>query len=606
MKGICCFCFYKHHTSGEMEYLKMFKYLWANAKEKKSRIPVYYCFHVISIMGVLLQPFAFSMMVNELQMNRQFMIKRVIFWMGMYAGGFLIFNIFHRSARIIERDIAFYAKRNFIIDIYGVLQKLPYKWHTENHSGNTVDRINKASDAIYYFGQFQANCVEVIVKFIGSLIVLFVISPFISVTALIVGIVMVYVTKKMYDITVPEYRAQNEGFHKVAASLIDYIRNATTVLSLHLEDAVKKDLRISLEAILPHIRRENYFTQIKCFINELLVVALNLGLIFYYIVSKHTAGVPIMVGSITAIFQYLNQFISAVQFYAFSYENIIHWNTNYNAIMPILDEYQRSIENEHQELDNRLTMVQNTWKRIEVGPCNFSYGEGMCQLKNIFIKINRGQKIAFIGESGAGKSTMLKIISGLIVPETIVIKIDGQVASQKMLESLSILIPQEAEIFENTIRHNITLGIDAKETVLDEVIHLTSLDEVLNKLDMGIDSDIRENGVNLSGGEKQRVALARGLYASLQKSIILLDEPTGSLDSATELKVYNNIFEKKKNSCVISVLHRLHLLSLFDYIYVFSEGKIVEEGTFSSLLKSSNGEFKRLWNQYLLNQEEDF
>jgi ATP-binding cassette subfamily B protein len=126
---------------------------------------------------------------------------------------------------------------------------------------------------------------------------------------------------------------------------------------------------------------------------------------------------------------------------------------------------------------------------------------------------------------------------------------------------------------------------------------LLEFNDVAERLPQGLESDVREKGVNLSGGEKQRLALARGIFSIRDSSIILLDEPTASVDPATEMTIFKRLLEHLSEKCVINVLHRLHLVRLFDYVYVLKRGEIVEEGSFDDLC-NANGEFSRLWNKY--------
>lgn len=595
-----------------MEYIHMLKNLWKYAEQERWKIVIYYIFHMISILGVLTQPYAFSMIINALQKNEETLIAQVLFWLEIYIIGFVIFNVFHRAARFLERYVAFQSKKKFILNTYEMLQSLPLQWHSENHSGNVIDRVNKAGDSLYYFGQFQANCIEIIIKFIGSAIILSMISPVISITAILAGCFMVSITKKLYEISVPEYRAQNEGFHKISAALFDYIKNITTIIVLRLGKLVQKDLSNRLDGILPHITRENKVTQIKCFFNDFIVLILNVSLIFYYIVSRNAAGEIVMAGYITAIFQYLAQLVSAFQFYSFNYEDIIHWSTNFKSMDLIYEAYglhesrkRSKYRISKKELEEKSEQINKTWKLIEMGPFDFSYGEGKAGLNHVLIKMKRGQRIAFVGESGAGKSTVLRIMRGLLPIDHLKLKIDHKDTDIKVLENITTFIPQEPEIFENTILYNITMGLDTSQEEVDRTAKLASFDKIVNKLPEGYDTDIRENGVNLSGGEKQRLALTRGIYSIKDSSVVLLDEPTGSLDSATEISVYTRIFEEMKDKCMVSVLHRLHLLQLFDYIYVFKNGNIVEQGTLNELFEVKEGEFMRLWNEYLLNKEEE-
>ncbi|MEK7113823.1 MAG: ATP-binding cassette domain-containing protein, partial [Patescibacteria group bacterium] len=131
---------------------------------------------------------------------------------------------------------------------------------------------------------------------------------------------------------------------------------------------------------------------------------------------------------------------------------------------------------------------------------------------------------------------------------------------------------------------------------------MAAFSDVLKRLPKGLESNIVEKGVNLSGGEKQRLALARGLLASKDKDIILLDEPTSSVDFHNELYIYENIFASFPKKTVISSIHRLHLLSLFDEIFFFKDGKIITRGTLEEL-KTNSPEFMSLWDKYLKTQE---
>src|SRR5262249_40885297 len=153
------------------------------------------------------------------------------------------------------------------------------------------------------------------------------------------------------------------------------------------------------------------------------------------------------------------------------------------------------------------------------------------------------------------------------------------------------------EIFENTVSYNITTGLEYDAAELDEAIKIACFDAVVSRFPGGVETDIREKGVNMSGGEKQRLALARGVFAARESSLLLLDEPTSRVDSQNEMRIYANLFEAFAGCAVISSIHRLHLLPGFDRIYVMHDGRIVEQGTLSELLKMG-GRFFAIWQEY--------
>ena len=159
------------------------------------------------------------------------------------------------------------------------------------------------------------------------------------------------------------------------------------------------------------------------------------------------------------------------------------------------------------------------------------------------------------------------------------------------------LVPQEPELFSASIRENITLGIDASS---DEILSVTNMAEFTNVyrgLPKGLESKVNEKGVNLSGGQKQRLALARALFFAKDKSIILLDESTSSVDPVNEKKIYQNIFKAFKDKTILASIHKYNLLDQFDRIVMFDEGKIVADGSLPDLLKT-NKQFYDSWKSY--------
>lgn len=219
-------------------------------------------------------------------------------------------------------------------------------------------------------------------------------------------------------------------------------------------------------------------------------------------------------------------------------------------------------------------------------------------LRNITLTISAGQKIAFIGESGSGKSTLLGILAGLFKDVGCEIKVDGRMSNMSAITSLCVLLPQEPEIFENTIAYNIGLGIPKAGKEIKKALVLSRFDEVLTRLGGSLKSEAKEKGLNISGDEKQRLALARGILAMKNSKLILLDEPTSSIDVNNENDIYDAIFTEFKNKTIISAVHHLNLVDKFDYIYVFADGCIVEHGT-PAALKCRQGLFADMLKKYI-------
>jgi ABC-type multidrug transport system fused ATPase/permease subunit len=291
----------------------------------------------------------------------------------------------------------------------------------------------------------------------------------------------------------------------------------------------------------------------------------------------------------------VSQFTSVFHDVAWQYTEIIQYNTHIETARNIEKAYQE------QHRPDQPTDLPGNWQTIEINNLSFSHriqydNEHAPQsLHNLHLTIGRGKKIALIGESGSGKSTLLALLRGLYNPEAdMQLLVDGRPFALPTINETVTLFPQEPEIFENTIAYNITLGLPFSESEIMAVSESAHFTDVITQLPKGLESDIREKGVNLSGGQKQRLALARGILAASESELVLLDEPTSSVDPKTEAMIYQKMFAAFKNKAIISSMHRLHLLYQFDYIYVLNQGRIVAEGTFEYLREHSSI-FQELW-----------
>jgi len=315
-----------------------------------------------------------------------------------------------------------------------------------------------------------------------------------------------------------------------------------------------------------------------------------------YIYTNVKSGQVVLIGTLFALYGYLinihNIFFRTTWFYS----ELVRTKARILNSEELAEQFTKNKTVPQVSLNKR-------WQKIEVKNLSFSYpSENQLpeqHLDNISFTLHRGEKIAFVGESGSGKTTALKIIRGLYNPQQVAVYLDGKKLKHHFnsIRDSIALIPQDPEIFNSTIRENITMGVAHTMPKIIRFSLLARFHHTALRLPKKYESSIVERGVNLSGGEKQRLALTRGLLASTDKSIILLDEPTSSVDSKNELEIYQNIFTKFSAKTIISSIHRLHLLGLFDLIYFFDNGKIIAAGNRDKLLQISP-KFKKLWEKY--------
>ena len=227
---------------------------------------------------------------------------------------------------------------------------------------------------------------------------------------------------------------------------------------------------------------------------------------------------------------------------------------------------------------------------------SFHYGEKKL-FSNKHVHIRGGEKVGLVGFTGAGKSTFTSLILRFFPLHSGKIWIDGQDIANITLESLRhqiALIPQDPVLFHRTLRENISYGKpEATEAEIFAAAKLAHCDEFIRNIPTGYEAKVGERGTKLSGGEKQRIAIARAIL--VDAPILILDEATSSLDSVTEKYIQDSLQKLMQNRTTLVIAHRLSTLSRMDRILVFDKGKIVEEGTHAALM-SKDGLYARMWN----------
>ena len=199
--------------------------------------------------------------------------------------------------------------------------------------------------------------------------------------------------------------------------------------------------------------------------------------------------------------------------------------------------------------------------------------------------LHSGQRIALVGASGGGKSTLLRVLAGLYRPQAGSLRFGDSPQDWTELADIATLIPQESEIFEASVRENLTFGEQVPPDALQQALHTSAFDEVMARMENGLETPLSERGFNLSGGQRQRLNLARGLLAARDSRILLLDEPTSALDAATEAKVVDRIGLAFPQACIVASIHRLSLLERFDTVFLMEAGQLVDAGPRDDVLQ---------------------
>lgn len=258
--------------------------------------------------------------------------------------------------------------------------------------------------------------------------------------------------------------------------------------------------------------------------------------------------------------------------------------------------------NEQDDVDIDKALQNKEGNVIDIENVTFAYENGKNVLDNISLSIKKGEKVAILGRSGVGKSTLVKLLTGTYTDYTGSISVLGKVPTEKMLGTKISLLNQKPYLFDMTIRENLKLALlDKKEEVTDDEINSkieeslekSQLTRLISELPEGINTNVFETGSRFSGGERQRIAFARTLIQN--NELLLLDEPTVGLDPKTEHELLKTIFEINRDKTIVWITHHLNSIKYMDRIIFIKDGKVEMNGTHEELYQT-NEKYRKLYD----------
>ena len=576
--------------------LFLLRKLWQFSPGKRHTIVLYACMFVLANCIVLLPPAIFGALVREVQTHGLDAgnLPRVLGMLGLLFANVLLFWMLHGPARVLERSVAFAAEVNYRRHLLGCALDLGLTWHGKHDSGDTIDKVNKASEGILGFGQNVFQVIQVVVRLVGTAAALWWFSP--TIGALAFGLVLLsFGVILLFDKRlVPQHQGLNLYSNQASAKFFDVLSNVTTAKILHIEQPLLGNVIGRYNAAFPLFRANASLHEKKWFAGAVCFqVVATVPLAFYICMGVRRHEV-IDAGALSALYMYLTNLTSIYSSFSSFYQEIAIFKQRVLNAAPIEQAHAS-----HEGVGRRRV---GPWQRLSIQDVAFSYDgtDAKSNLLGVSLNLYRGERVALIGESGAGKSTFLKVLHGMYSHAVGRVQTDQDTAVATCFADLDLktmLVPQEPEIFSATIRENMTLGLDCDEADLLHAARLATFDKVLAKLPGGLDTVASEKGVNFSGGQKQRLALTRVLLFAADKDLVLLDESTSSVDPHNEIEIYENIWKAFPDKTVVACIHKLNLLRMFDRIIIFAGGQVVDDGTFEGLL-ASNPSFCAAWKKF--------
>jgi ATP-binding cassette subfamily B protein len=582
----------KEKTVNPVFYL--FSMCWKYSEGSRKTVVLYWCMFIVAgIIDLTVSPLAFAKVIQVFQdegITEANMWKYHVLFFLMILGPLAVWAI-HGPARVIERNNAFKVKVNYRKFLMRGTLQLPLSWHKNHHSGSTMDVIEKAVRALNEFSDMGFDVIYLLVKLAGSVLVLTYFFPVASVIALVM-LVLTYLAIQKFDLKLMvQQKKLSSQENEVSQCLVDALGNAVTVITLRVEESFYNTIVQKSEEPFALFNQYNRTNELKWFIMSMLCASTVTAVLGLF-VQKHVGFSAAELGSqLFILYAYLKELTGIFNKIGFSYGKYVTQQAQMHNAEKLSVHFRKKQVFDH--------VLPKKWEVLEIRNLAFSYSESSSHLSKIHnLRIRHGTNTVVIGETGSGKSTFLSLIRQLENATSVDLSVDGCPVSEGFagIEQGIALMPQKPEIFDDTVRRNITLGLNYTEGAIWEAIRIACFEGVILKLPDGLETRLGEDGMTLSGGEQQRLALARGILALTGKDIILLDEPTSSLDKATELKVYHGIIEHCRGKTLICCTHNINLLPLFDTVLVFDKGELVGNGTKAHLTETCPA-FRRLLGQ---------
>jgi len=552
---------------------KLYATLWRHAEGRRGKVVVFVVLLVMAQVVRLTIPWFFGEAVNALQAQGMEGIVRARNDLLLMLAAVGVAWTMHGPARILERFTALVVRERFADVLHAKALALPVRWHEQHHSGDTLHRMTRATSSLASFAQSQFIYLQNTVSVVGPIAALFLISRATGTAAMAGYAAIGYFVVRIDAFMVLLVREENRAERRYNSALVDCLGNIATVLTLRVQEPMRKMLRSRLLAVFAPLRRNIVFNEVKWGGIDLLNGGMRTGLVALYAWLDFRQRGTISVGTAVVVHQYSQQVGNVVAAMAMHWNDLVRQKTEVADVDPIFNSAERRLD---------TAAVPEDWREIRVEGVRFVHpgaGAGRPALDGVSIELRRGRRIALIGESGAGKTSLLRVLAGLVDAEAVSITVDGTPHPRlKHLGATSLLLPQDPAVFESTVRENVTMGLPYTQSEIERACELAGFTSVIEQLPQGFDTVISERGLNLSGGQKQRLALARGLLAAKEVGLVLLDEATSSVDASTEGEIYDRVMSAFGGACIVSSVHRLHLLRRFDTVIVMEDGRVIDTG----------------------------
>lgn len=535
-----------------------------------------------------LSPYLLKLLVdNASRGNYEVLFKLLLGLVGMR----IISNLIDSLSNYLGDMVQIPAARDARMAVFKKIQDLDFAFHVNKNTGSLISAFRRGDGAFFnLFMNFHQDVLKTVVS-LG--VVLFFFSKIHSMILFVMlglFLVNVIVMALLIKLNLKTRKDFNDSEDKISGIITDNLLNYETVKFFAQEKQEESRLKTEFK---------DWFKKIWNFSNSFRLMDVSIGTIsnlgLFLILAmmvKMLVNQQISLGDFVMVSSFVSGFYYRFFGLFFQFRNIAKSFIDLEKYFSILDNEVAVADPESPKT------IENIKGKIEFVNAEFSYpGTKKKVLNNINLTINPGQSVAFVGKSGAGKTTMVKLILrfyDLKRGKILLDNIDIKNMKKSYLRSFMGVVPQEPVLFNNTIGFNIGYGNkDVSLNSIKAAAKLANLDDFIEQLPDKYETQVGERGIKLSGGQKQRLAIARAML--INPKILIFDEATSNLDSESEGLVQDALWKTASNRTVLIIAHRFSTIRRADKIIVMNKGKVAETGTHEELIKIKGGIYHDLW-----------
>ncbi|ASP25458.1 MULTISPECIES: ABC transporter ATP-binding protein [Bacillus] len=561
--------------------------IWSYVAEKKGLLTLVIIMVVISAIFGLLGPFVIGKAIDH------FIVGQTID--GLAGVLFILFGIY------LVQSLSLWFQNYWMINIsqstvfkmrselFTHLHELPIPFFDKQRLGDLMSRVT--NDIENVSSTLNTSVIQVlssVITFVGTISVMLYMSPLLTLITLLIIPIMLLSIKWITNRTGLLFKQQQKNLGELNGFIEESISGAKVIKAYSREDRVMEQFLEKNAAL----QSSGFWAQtISGFIPKVMNSLNNLSFTIIAAVGGLFALKGwISIGSIVVFAEYSRQFTRPLNDLANQFNTMLSAIAGAERVFDVLDEKEEREDEEH-----ALYQPIKTGE-IEFRDVSFGYQEDSLILKHLSFSVPKGQSIAFVGPTGAGKTTVTSLIARFYEPNNGKILIDGtdikKLTRSSLRKNMGFVL-QDSFLFQGTIRENIRYGrLDASDKEVEEAAKAANAHGFIERLPKGYDTVLTQNGAGISQGQKQLISIARAVLAD--PVLLILDEATSNIDTVTEVKIQEALGRLMTGRTSVIIAHRLNTIQKADQILVLKDGEMEEKGTHAELL-SQNGFYRELY-----------